>query len=386
MRILLTNNTLHYRAGSELYVRDVAIELMRRGHRPVVFSTALGPIADELRAATVPAIDRIEMLGEPPDIIHGHHHYDTLIALLRFPRTPAIYFCHGWSPWQEAPLKHPNILRYAAVSEHARERLITEGGISADRIEFVSNFFDCRVFHPRGPLPEKPLRALALGNEFSERSPGPILREACAHLGIELHFCGLANGNPSSDPGPLIANYDVVFGKGRVAIEALAVGAAVVLCDQARLGPMISTGNFDAMRRMNFGLRAFTNPLTPQLAAAELLKYDRDDAMRVSRTVRDKCELQPAVDRLIGIYERVVSEGSVQIKPDPEAATACVADYLQAWARRYKDHAGWRDLEEQMLRNQALEQLLAQKEQLIRCLSEKLSAQSQDRLEFSGTR
>src|SRR5450631_573101 len=124
MRVLITNNSLAARAGSELYVRDLAIELMRRGHQPVAYSTQLGAVAEELRAATVPVIDRLNSLGEIPDIIHGHHHYETLSALLRFPNTPAIYYCHGWIPWQEAALKHPNILRYVAVDDVCRERLI----------------------------------------------------------------------------------------------------------------------------------------------------------------------------------------------------------------------------------------------------------------------
>ena len=88
MRILLTNNSLAAHAGSELYIRDLAVELMRRGHQPVAYSTYLGAVAEELRAATIPVIDRLEALGEPPDIIHGQHHYETLSALLRFPATP----------------------------------------------------------------------------------------------------------------------------------------------------------------------------------------------------------------------------------------------------------------------------------------------------------
>ena len=98
MRILLTNNSLAARAGSELYIRDLAVELMRRGHQPVAYSTYLGAVAGELRAATIPVIDRLESLGAPPDIIHGQHHYETLSALLRFPGIPALYYCHGWLP------------------------------------------------------------------------------------------------------------------------------------------------------------------------------------------------------------------------------------------------------------------------------------------------
>src|SRR5258708_8781473 len=114
MRVLLTNNTLANRAGTELYIRVVAIELMRRGHHPVAYSTELGEVAEELRAATVPVIRTLESLGEPPDIIHGHHHYDALAAMMWFPGTPAIYFCHGWPPFQQAPPPPPRIPPYLA--------------------------------------------------------------------------------------------------------------------------------------------------------------------------------------------------------------------------------------------------------------------------------
>ena len=156
MRILLTNNSLSVRAGSELYTRDIAIELMRRGHRPVAYSTKLGTVAEELRSATVPVIDRLSALAEPPDIIHGQHHYETFTALLRFPDIPAIYYCHGWLPWEEATLRHPNIVRYVAVDHLCRERLIVEGGVSPDKIEVVLNFFDSRQF-----LNSKSLRLIA---------------------------------------------------------------------------------------------------------------------------------------------------------------------------------------------------------------------------------
>jgi hypothetical protein len=88
MRILFTNNTLAERAGSELYVRDVAIALARRGHQPVAYSTLLGAVAEDLRAATIPVIDNLAQLAAPPDVIHGQHHLDTMTAALRFPGVP----------------------------------------------------------------------------------------------------------------------------------------------------------------------------------------------------------------------------------------------------------------------------------------------------------
>jgi len=108
MRILITNNTLDFRSGSELYVRDLAIALLKRGHIPIAYSTKLGDIAQEIRAATVPVIDNLDALAAPPDVIHGHHHLDTMTALLRFPGVPAVYFCHGWLPWEETPPRFPH--------------------------------------------------------------------------------------------------------------------------------------------------------------------------------------------------------------------------------------------------------------------------------------
>ena len=54
MRILITNNGLATRAGTELYVRDLALGLLKRGHTPIAYSTKLGEVATEIRAATVP--------------------------------------------------------------------------------------------------------------------------------------------------------------------------------------------------------------------------------------------------------------------------------------------------------------------------------------------
>ena len=48
LRVLITNNTAAMRAGSELYVLDLARALLRRGHQPVVYSTVLGDVAESL--------------------------------------------------------------------------------------------------------------------------------------------------------------------------------------------------------------------------------------------------------------------------------------------------------------------------------------------------
>lgn len=349
MRVLLTNNSFALRAGSELYVRDVAIELMQRGHCPVAYSTRLGSVADELRAATVPVVRSLESLGEAPDIIHGQHHYETLTAMMWFPETPAISYCHGWLPWEEAPLRFPRILRYVAVDELCRERLIVEGGIPAERIELILNFFDKRRFPPRTPLPSSPRLALAFSNELSDSNDLPKLREACAQCGIELHAIGKASGASEPDPGRLLARYDVVFAKARSAIEAMAVGTAVVLCAPGRMGTMVSSENFALFRRSNFGIRTLSRPIEVDSLVAELRKYDPADAAAVSQAARDNCELQTAVDQILDLYQRVIDEArSMPLIPSAEAERAA-ARYLEQSAPHYKANSDERLSAEQRL-------------------------------------
>ena len=125
LRVLITNNTLDTRAGSELYVRDLALGLLRRGHAPVAYSTVLGEVADELTAASIPVLDDLRALSVAPDVIHAHHHLDAMCAMLRFPDVPAVYVCHGWQPWQEQPPVFPAIRRYVGVDDVCTERILT---------------------------------------------------------------------------------------------------------------------------------------------------------------------------------------------------------------------------------------------------------------------
>ena len=231
-----------------MYVRDVALSLLRRDHHPVAFSMRLGPVAEELRAATVPVVSDLEAVGEPPDVIHGHHHLETMIALLHFPGVPAISFCHGWLPWEENAPRFPRILRYVAVDEACRDRLVAESGAPplGSRCCGASWISDGSAL---AALPPLPLRALVFSNAASEATHLPPVREACARLGIALDVAGLASGRVASRPEDLLPAYDLVFAKARAALEALAVGAAVIVCDAAGLAGRVTTSNLERLRR-----------------------------------------------------------------------------------------------------------------------------------------
>ncbi|MEL7060729.1 MAG: glycosyltransferase family 4 protein, partial [Acidobacteriota bacterium] len=328
MRILISNHALDERAGTELYVRDIALALLARGHEPIVYSRRLGAVARELRDAAVPTLDDLSKLGRPPDLIHAQHHLETMTALARFPEVPALYVCHGWLPPEEAPPRHPRIQRYVAVDELVQQRLIDECGIDPALVDVHLNFVDLDRFPRRKPLPARPRRALVFSNYLGDDNHLPVLRAACERVGLELDAIGRSSGNVAARPEEVLGRYDLVFAKARAALEAASVGAAVVLCDVAGLGPLVTADEFDRLRAFNLGARLLREPVTIERVVAQINRYDPEDAAEVTRRLRREAGLDLSVDRLIATYGAVLEKAkgrSVSLEDESQA----VARYLR---------------------------------------------------------
>lgn len=329
LRILITNHGLQQRAGSELYVRDLALGLLRNGHSPIVYSTKLGEVASEIREATVPVVDKLSQVAVQPDLIHGQHHVETMTALLHFPHTPAVFFCHGWLPWEETPPHFPRILRYVAVDDTCRDRLVCEHGIAEQRVRVILNFVDLKRFVARDELPSRPRRALVFSNSASETTYLGTVREACQRAGIALDVVGSNAGATSKRPEEILGQYDIVFAKARCALEALAVGTAVILCDRVGVGPMVTTTELEHLRRLNFGIRSLQGTIDSDALEKEIARYDAADAMEVSRRVRSECGYEEALSELVALYKEVIAEYKQLPMPDADVDSRAAAEYLR---------------------------------------------------------
>jgi hypothetical protein len=339
LRVLITNRTLASRTGTELYVRDLAVGLAARGHRPAVYSPQLGAIAREIRAATIPVTDDLRSIAEAPDVIHGHHSMETLAALLAFPRVPAVAFCHSWVGWADAPLRFPRVLRHVAVDHTCRDRLCLEHGIDPARVHVELNSVELARFRPRGPLPARPRRALVFSNAAGARGGSQLeaIREACAAESIEVEVLGANAGREHARPEEVLGEFDLVFAKGKAALEALAAGTAVILCDTMGLGPLVTTANMAGLRPLNFGMRTLRDPVTPEGLRREIARYDAADAMAVSRAIRAQAGADSMVDRLCALYEEVVAEHGAAPATDARDEMAAVAAYLQGLSARMRE-------------------------------------------------
>lgn len=342
LRILITCQELALRGGSQLYTRDVAEALRELGHTPVVFSPRLGEVADELRSRGVAVVDRLDRIGAAPDVIHGQHHLEAMAAMLRFPAVPALYVCHGWLPWQEAPPRFPSLRRYVAVDALRRDRLVLENGIPESQVEVIPNFVDLDRFRPRPPLPARPRRALLLSNQAAPHTFVPLVERTCAAAGIELEVAGQACGRPVARPEEVLPQFDLVFARGRSAMEAMAVGTAVVLCDIEGCGPMVDEAGFPRLRDLNFGMGALRPPISAERLRAEIERYDPAEAERVRDRVRREAGRAEAVARLVGLYQDLAALApSLAGEGHERECLQAASDYI-AWLGPYGTEAAGR--------------------------------------------
>jgi glycosyltransferase involved in cell wall biosynthesis len=330
MKILITNVFFDGYAGTEVVTRDLAQGLTRAGHRVTIYSPRLGSIADELRGSAVHVTNDLFSLTDAPDIIHGHHHQPLMVALLRFPMTPAIYLCHDATASEDEPCAFPRIRKYLAVDERCRHRIRKTLGETAGDVEIVPNAVDTDRFRPRLPLPEKPRRALLFSNYAHNGTHLPAVRNACRLARLQLDVMGRAMGTGSAHPESALPGYDLVFAKARCALEAMAVGNAVVLCDFAGVGPYVTAADFDSMRAKNFGGALLIQPLSAAALLRQIMRYDASDAQALSARVRTEASLNGVIARWESIYREVIANFRVA-DLDRAEESRMTAFYLSRW-------------------------------------------------------
>jgi hypothetical protein len=137
-------------------------------------------------------------------------------------------------------------------------------------------------------------------------------------------------GSATAHPEIVLPEYDLVIAKARCALEAMAVGNAVVLCDFAGVGPYVTAADFDAMRRKNFGRALLTEPLNPGALLKQISRYDALDAAALSARVRSEASLIGAVARWESIYFEVLANFDIT-RVDRAEESQAIANYLLRW-------------------------------------------------------
>ncbi|MNU81104.1 hypothetical protein D3C71_707540 [compost metagenome] len=318
MRVLITNMKMAGFSGSEVAAELAADGLRRAGHETVIYAPALGEQAERMRVRGHVVADRLSAVPFRPDVIHAQHSSPTLMAMTAFPDVPVVHVCHSARFAQEAPILHPQVRRFVAVDDLCRQRCVADGA-PADRLSIVHNPVDLLRFVERSPLPDKPRKALLLTKTKEQRQAVAV---ACKARGIEFDELGSAVGKVSPSLEAVLPQYDLVFATARMALEAAAVGCAVIVADGRGVKGMLTQRDWPEWRRQNLGAALLSQPVTAEALIQALDAYDPDDAAQVTRQVRTDADLSRYVAEMTALYRAAIEEGVTASSSELIAANA----------------------------------------------------------------
>jgi len=324
VRVLITNMRMAGFSGSEVAAELAADGLRRAGHEPVIYAPALGEQAERMRVRGHVVADRLSAIPFKPDVIHAQHSSPTLMAMTAFPDVPAVHVCHSARFAQEAPILHPQVRRFVAVDDLCRQRCLADGA-PADRLSIVHNPVDLLRFVERPPLPDRPRKALLLTKTKDQRQAVAV---ACKARGIAFDELGSAVGNVAPNLEAILPQYDVVFATARMALEAAAVGCAVIVADGRGVRGMLTSEVWTEWRLQNLGARLLAEPVTSDALIKALDAYDPKDAAQVTRQVRADADLTDYVAAMTRLYHAAIEEGVTASASELRAANAAL---LEDW-------------------------------------------------------
>ena len=327
-------------SGTPVVTRNIARGLLGRGWRVAVYAREIGGAANQLLTASIPVINELGKLGVAPDLIQFTHHPTGVPTLVAFPDAPLIQFCQDADAWHEHPVDLERIRRHLAVDEACRDRLVLQGGIPNGETGLLLNAIDVmRTPRSANPPPDRPRRALIVANRHAGHVPA--IEAACGAMGVETTTVGYGVGKPIDGLEPLMLKADVVFGAARVALEAMAVGCAAIVCDARGFAGLATPEVFDDWRLKNFGRRVLLRPVTPQAVKDALAAYDAAAAFAVTERVRAECSLERQLDQLEAIYEQVLADHAAAGPVDRAREASDLAAYLNRWLPRSEPIWPW---------------------------------------------
>lgn len=305
MRILITNHAMQNRGGSELYTKELAIGLKKHGIGVSVFSPIVGEVAEELQDYDIPVYDDVCKIESEPNLIHGQHHIETMMAIMRFPKTPAIYLCHGIAPWQEMAPMHPNIVQYYAVSALISSYIESRNISPGKEVRIFNNWADIELFQRKSTIRNQPKQAFIVSNRYYDASP---IKFACDRAGISLKFFGSGFGYSSKNLHDEFLNADIVFAVGKTAVEAMAAGCAVIPANGDGAAALVQRNNLDEYKKYNFALRLLQKEnLSTDFIANEIAKYTAAEIGNVTDIVRNNQSLSNGISSWVRNYEEHIN-------------------------------------------------------------------------------
>lgn len=270
MEIVLATHGLVGIGGSETYLLTVAEQLQRLGHGVTVHALEGGAMSEFMAGRGLPVA-----IGERglPDACDAILVQDAAMAYglaERWPDTPQVFRAPSPLYDFQFPPQLPGVVAVVVVCSDRMARHV-EALAGEREILRLRHPVDTQRLSPRGEIRERPRRAVLLGNYISGRRRELIV-DAWGDAGVECETVGL-HGAATPEPAGAIAAADIVVGKARAILDAMACGRAAYVLDFAGGDGWVTEERYAAMEADNFAGQATDWSLDRERLVADLADY-----------------------------------------------------------------------------------------------------------------
>jgi glycosyltransferase involved in cell wall biosynthesis len=340
VELVLGTHHLLALGGSDTYLLTVAEQLQRLGHGVTIHAIEQGETAAIARDR---GLDVAAHEGDLPDAVDAVLTQDAVAAYelaAHYPDAPQLFVCHSEVFSIDRPPQLPDVFQ-AIVVMSERVRAYVDALSTSAPVERLRQPVDTERFVPRDAPASAPRQALVVGN-YASGERGELVAGMLADAGIEVVTLG-AGGATSSTLWDDYARADLVVGKGRVIVEAMACGRPALVCDVMGMDGWVTSDRYRAIEADAFAGQADATSFDAARFAAELQAYDastglanRDLALHHHRAIDH-------AQGLVGVLERIAGERPPARERDAlrELALltrqAWIAESAATWARRAVD-------------------------------------------------
>jgi hypothetical protein len=318
MEIVLGAFRLASPGGTEHYTLTVAEQLQRLGHEVTIYVEQPGEIADLARSRGLRLATREDELPDDADVLYAQESVTAYGLAARYPKAPLVVGVHSVEYDLSLPPQLPELVS-ALVTLHDRVTRRAEAFAVKAEIVRLRQPVDTARFQPRGSLQERPQRVLALGN-YLRGDRARVIEAACAEAGLEAMSVGMQRGNHVFDPDRVLNEADVVLGKGRVIVEAMACGRAAYVFDAFGSDGWVTTDSYARLEADNFGGLTGTPPVDVARLRSDLELYrtDMGAANRELAVVHHSANKHAM--QLVELFERLAPRPKARTEPLREMA------------------------------------------------------------------
>ena len=271
MNLVLGTFELTTIGGVGTYLVTVAEELERMGHSVTVFTEEAGEMAAIAEERELRVVDDQADLLDSCDVVYAQDAPSAYVLADRYRKTPQAFCLHAIEHDRWVVPQLPGVTG-ATVALHDRAARFARSLSNVADVTRLRQPVDTRRFAPRGPLGEIPRRALMLGNYLSGDRLD-LIRAACSAAGVELVQRGLQTDGFARSPEAEINDSEIVIGKSRVIVEAMACGRAAYVYDHNGADGWVTPRRYVELEADNFDGLAGERSLDEDDLVGDLLSY-----------------------------------------------------------------------------------------------------------------